>query len=104
MRSREGRSAPSGTDQPHGLQRWWLDRRVRTKGLIVIAVPLIALLSITSASLVLQQVESNERAVSITARNLDTDATQVLADAVNGETGIRGYVATRPSSTLTSSC
>jgi CHASE3 domain sensor protein len=67
---------------------------VRTKGLIVVAVPLVALLSITSANLALQQVESNERAVSVNARNLDDDAAQVLADAVNGETGIRGYVAT----------
>ena len=94
MRSREARSAPSGTDQAHGLRRWWLDRPVRTKGLIVVAVPLVALLSITSANLALQQVESNERAVSLNARNLDDDAAQVLADAVNGETGIRGYVAT----------
>ena len=29
------------------------------------------------------------------ARDLDGAATQVLADAVNGETGIRGYAATR---------
>jgi signal transduction histidine kinase/ActR/RegA family two-component response regulator len=95
MRSREASSAPPGVDQPHGLQRWWLNRRVRTKGLIVVAVPLIALLGITSANLALQQVESNERTVSVNARTLDTEAAQVLADAVNGETGIRGYAVTK---------
>jgi signal transduction histidine kinase/ActR/RegA family two-component response regulator len=94
MRSREASSAPPGVSQEHGLRRWWLDRSLRTKGLIVVAVPLIALLGITSANLALQQVESNERTVSLNARNLDTDAAQVLADAVNAETGIRGYVAT----------
>jgi len=94
MRSREARSTPPDADQAHGLRRWWLDRSVRTKGLIVVAVPLIALLGITSANLALQQLESNERNVSVNARNLDTTAAQVLADAVNGETGIRGYAAT----------
>jgi len=94
MRSREAGSASPDAVQQHGLRRWWLDRSVRTKGLIVVAVPLIALLGITSANLVLQQLETNERTVSVNARNLDTTAAQVLADAVNGETGIRGYATT----------
>jgi signal transduction histidine kinase/ActR/RegA family two-component response regulator len=94
MRSREIRSAPPGTVQAHGLRQWWLNRSVRAKGLIVVAVPLIALLGITSANLLLQQDESNVRSISINARNLNQAASQVLADAVNGETGIRGYAAT----------
>src|SRR5580693_8896864 len=94
MRSREARSASPDAVAAHRLRRWWLDRSVRTKGLIVVAVPLIALLGITSANLVLQQLETNERTVSVNARNLDTTAAQVLADAVNGETGIRGYATT----------
>jgi signal transduction histidine kinase len=61
----------------------------------VVAVPLIALLGITSANLLLQRNEASERTVSINARNLDDAASQVLADAVNGETGVRGYAATR---------
>src|SRR5580698_1686672 len=95
MRARKASSPPPGADRPHGLRQWWLDRSLRTKGLIVVAVPLIALLGITSANLALQQVESNDRGVSMNARNLDDAASQVLADAVNGETGIRGYAATR---------
>jgi hypothetical protein len=58
MRSREARSAPPGTDQAHGLRQWWLDLSLRAKGLIVVAVPLIALMGITSANLVLQQDEA----------------------------------------------
>jgi signal transduction histidine kinase/CheY-like chemotaxis protein len=60
----------------------------------VVAVPLIALLGITSANLVLQQVESNERSVAVNGHDFDDAAAQVLADAVNGETGVRGYAAT----------
>jgi signal transduction histidine kinase/ActR/RegA family two-component response regulator len=95
MRSREARSAPPGTVQAHGIRQWWLNRPVRTKGLIVVAVPLIALMGLTSANLLLQHDESNERTGSTHARNLDNAAAQVLADAVNGETGVRGYAATR---------
>jgi signal transduction histidine kinase/CheY-like chemotaxis protein len=68
---------------------------VRAKGLIVVAVPMIALMTLTSANLLLQQDESHERTVSTNARNLEDAASQVLADAVNGETGVRGYAAAR---------
>ena len=95
MRSREARSVPPGTVQAHGIRRWWLNRSLRAKGLIVVAVPLIALMGLTSANLLLQQNESNERSISTNARNLQEAAYDVLADTVNGETGIRGYAATR---------
>ena len=39
--------------------------------------------------------ETSERNVSINARNLASAASQVLADAVNAETGVRGYAVTR---------
>ncbi len=63
MRSREAGSVPPGADRPRGLRQWWLDRSLRTKGLIVVAVPLIALFATTSANLVLQHSESGERSV-----------------------------------------
>jgi len=47
MRSREARSVPPGTVQAHGIRRWWLNRSLRAKGLIVVAVPLIALMGLT---------------------------------------------------------
>jgi signal transduction histidine kinase/ActR/RegA family two-component response regulator len=88
------RSPPPAAVRPGRLRRWWLDRSVRAKGRIVVAVPLIALIGVTSASLVLQHNEQQERQVSRADSALITAAQQVLADAVNAETGIRGYAAT----------
>jgi signal transduction histidine kinase/ActR/RegA family two-component response regulator len=76
------------------LRQWWLDRSVLVKGMIVVSIPLAALLAITSASLVLQASEQQERRVGTAASNLSTSANRVLADAVNAESGVRGYVAT----------
>jgi signal transduction histidine kinase/ActR/RegA family two-component response regulator len=62
--------------------------------MIVVVVPLIALISVTSASLALQYNERQERSAALTASALNTRAQMVLADAVNAETGVRGYAAT----------
>jgi signal transduction histidine kinase/ActR/RegA family two-component response regulator len=67
---------------------------VRSKGLIVVAVPLVALMGTTAATLALQHTERQDRSVSEATLTLDTAADQVLADAVNAETGLRGYAAT----------
>ena len=77
-----------------GLHQWWLDRSVRVKGMVVVTVPLVALILIVLASVVLQSNEAQERQVARAASALSTSANQVLADAVNAETGVRGYVAT----------
>jgi signal transduction histidine kinase/ActR/RegA family two-component response regulator len=95
MRTQETNQAPAGGYQPRGLRKWWFNQSLRRKGLVVVAAPLIALMAITSANLLLQQSETQERTVSLDARTLDSAASQVLFDAVNGETGIRGYAATR---------
>ena len=95
MGSRQANRAPPEADQPRGIRRWWLDRSLRVKGRIVVAVPLIALMGTTSANLLLQQNESHERNASTSARALASAASQVLADSVNAETGVRGYAATR---------
>jgi len=95
VKSREAVSAPPGADRVHGLRRWWLDLSLRGKGLIVVAVPLIALMALSGANLGLQQDESAQRTVSLNARAQVAAAGQVLADAVNAETGVRGYAATR---------
>jgi hypothetical protein len=44
------RSAPPPAERRYRLQQWWLDRSVRAKGLIVVAVPLIALAGTAAAS------------------------------------------------------
>jgi signal transduction histidine kinase/ActR/RegA family two-component response regulator len=77
-----------------GLKQWWLDRSIRVKGTVVVAVPVIALICIVSASIVLQNNERQERTVSIAASNLSSSADQILTDTLNAETGVRGYVAT----------
>ena len=65
------------------------------EGLIVITAPLIALIGTTSASLVLQYNERQERSVALAASELGSAADRVLADAVNAEASIRGYAAAR---------
>jgi PAS domain S-box-containing protein len=80
--------------QRRPLRRWWLNLPVRAKGLIVIAVPLIALIGTTSASLALQYREGQQRTAATASSNLGSAGDLVLADAVNAESGIRGYVAT----------
>lgn len=77
-----------------GLKQWWLDRSIRVKGIVVVAVPLVALILITLASIVLQNNERQERRAALAVSALSTSANQILSDAVNAETGVRGYVAT----------
>jgi PAS domain S-box-containing protein len=95
MRSREATSASPEADPRGWLQRWWLDRPVRTKGLIVVAVPLTILVAVTVANLGLAHNERVERNISLRATALSSAADQVLVDVLDAETGIRGYVATR---------
>jgi PAS domain S-box-containing protein len=76
-------------------RQWWLDRSVRTKSLIVVAIPLIILIAVSVASLLVQSTERQERSVAVAAGTVNTTASKVLADAVNAETGVRGYAATR---------
>ena len=52
--------------------QWWLDRSVLTKGLTVVAIPLIALIGVTSASGALQRNESQERDVATSYVNLSS--------------------------------
>lgn len=90
-----------GPDAPHVVARcrlcwgqWWLDRSVRAKGLIVVTAPLLALLVTTLASVALQYKERQDRAMATAGLNVTDAAQRVLSDAVNGESGIRGYAAT----------
>jgi PAS domain S-box-containing protein len=95
MRSREATSASPGADARSWPKRWWLDRPVRTKGLIVVAVPLLVLVAVTLANLGLAHSERAERNISLRANALSSAADQVLVDMLDAETGVRGYLATR---------
>jgi PAS domain S-box-containing protein len=94
VRSRAAGWVLPAADLRRRLRRWWLNQPVRVKGLLVIAVPLIVLFGTTSASLVLQYQESQQRSVAVNASTLTGAARQVLADAVSAESGVRGYAAT----------
>jgi signal transduction histidine kinase/ActR/RegA family two-component response regulator len=91
--NRQQRNAPQEASS-NRFHRWWLDRSVRSKGLTVVAVPLIALVGVALTSLALQRSESQERSVATADLTLSNSGAAVLADAVNAETGIRGYAAT----------
>ena len=62
--------------------------------MMVLAVPLIALVGVTSSSLSLQYTERQMRAEGIASSALTNAGNQLLTDALNAETGIRGYAAT----------
>jgi signal transduction histidine kinase/ActR/RegA family two-component response regulator len=92
--SRSSRLPVMAAARPGRIRQWWLDQPVRTKGMIAVAFPLIALVAVTVASLMLQYNERQERSVAMAASRLSTAAEQTLADVVNAETSIRGYAAT----------
>ncbi|HEX6359027.1 ATP-binding protein [Actinophytocola sp.] len=81
--------------RPTRLRRWWVGRSVRVKGLIVVAIPLIALIGIGITGLVLADSASDARATARRASALSTAANAVLVDVLNAETGARGYALTR---------
>lgn len=87
------RLALSPPAHPGRLRQWWLDQSVRAKGTIVIAAPLIALTASPWRALAAQFNEQQERRVALASSALSSSADQVLADAVNAETGVRGYAA-----------
>ncbi len=92
MTSRPPSTLPA--DRRGRLVQWWLNRPVRAKGLIAIAVPLLALLVTASASLGLQYREQQARTAGRASFNLIGAADTVLGNALNGETAVRGYAAT----------
>ena len=94
MRRYWRRATPEEGTPPGSMHRWWLDRSVRSKGLTVVAVPLIALIGVASASLALQGSESQKRTVATADHTLSSTGSTVLAGEVNADTGVRGYAAT----------
>jgi signal transduction histidine kinase/CheY-like chemotaxis protein len=74
--------------------RWWLDASLRTKGLVAVAPPVIALLVLGTTSLILgAQIDQLVAATTTTTTSLaQIDRNLQLAD--QAETGLRGYAAT----------
>src|SRR5664279_5846766 len=84
-----------------GLSRWWLHRSPRIKGWRLLAVPMVAFITVIAASLALQLQERSQRRVAITAAAVTRTANQVLTDAVNAEAGVSGFAATGDPTILT---
>jgi signal transduction histidine kinase/CheY-like chemotaxis protein len=90
----EGVRMPRGQSPLRIVGRWWLDRSVLAKGLTVVAIPVGALIAVACAGIVLQSQERAERREAMSANALVRASTAVLSDAVDAETGMRGYAAT----------
>ncbi|GAA0628092.1 ATP-binding protein [Sporichthya brevicatena] len=83
------------TDRQRGVfGRWWSDRSLRTKGVLVLALPLFAFVVAAVVFLsVLAQTDRSQERVEDTRQAQDKLA-QAYRLVIDGETGIRGYLAT----------
>jgi signal transduction histidine kinase/ActR/RegA family two-component response regulator len=76
------------------MSRWWGDRSLRAKGLLVLSLPLLTLLISTLIFLlVLGRMDRSQDRVAH-ARHTQDRLAEVYLLLVDGETGIRGYLAT----------
>ncbi len=82
------------------IARWWLDRPLRTKGLIVLALPMMVLIVTVVASFVVERHEVALRQRALAVNALANQSAQVLALLLNAETGVRGYALTPDKSFL----
>ncbi len=74
--------------------RWWANASLLTKGLLVLALPVVALVVAVAASLVLVGQQNSYRSVAINDSNAVNGTNRVLVLVLDAETGIRGYAAT----------
>ncbi|MGI8807732.1 MAG: response regulator [Acidimicrobiales bacterium] len=87
------------SDVPRGggseLAGWWVDLRLRTKGLVVVAIPVAALLLVGAVFLGLQLQEQRNRQRVDESFAVRRQIAAVTLDLVNAQTGARGYAITR---------
>ncbi|MGA2970099.1 MAG: ATP-binding protein [Acidimicrobiales bacterium] len=67
---------------------------VRTKALMGVALPLLVLVLVVLSSLFLQSRERSQRSVDLATTQVNTASATVLLDALNAETGVRGFALT----------
>ena len=82
------------------IARWWLDRPLRTKGLVVLALPMLVLVITVTASFVVERHELALRQRTQAVNALASQSEQVLTLLLNAETGVRGYALTGDASFL----
>ncbi|PAX08847.1 PAS domain S-box protein [Sphingomonas lenta] len=79
---------------PSRVARWWADRPLATKGLVVVAVPLLALIAAIVALTLVGRAEARaEQDVRLTIA-IQTDVHEVHALLAEAASGVRGYLLT----------
>lgn len=82
------------TPAKRSLGRWWNDRRVATKGYIVLAIPVSCLIVVTSLSLALSTQINSLRATTGQVSRAVQHLGITVQRLVDAQDGIRGYAAT----------
>lgn len=77
-----------------GIARWWANRPLATKGLVVVAVPLLIFLGSVAALYAISRMESQaEQDVRLTIA-IQNDVNEVHALLAEASSGVRGYLLT----------
>jgi PAS domain S-box-containing protein len=77
-----------------GVSRWWANRPLATKGLVVVAVPLLIFLGSVAALYAISRMESRaEQDVRLTIA-IQNDVNEVHALLAEASSGVRGYLLT----------
>ncbi len=76
------------------IARWWANRRLATKGLVVVAVPLLIFLGSVAALYAISRMEARaEQDVRLTIA-IQNDVNEVHALLAEASSGVRGYLLT----------
>jgi signal transduction histidine kinase len=73
------------------LTRWWTDLPIRLKGLVVVAIPLVALLVATFSLYLVRQSLDRQQDTLRRAQEVRSQVQTVLTLLLEAETGVRGY-------------
>jgi len=68
--------------------------------MLSVALPLLVLVLVVSSSLLLQSRERSQRGSNLVTAQINATSATVLLDALNAETGIRGFALTREATFL----
>jgi PAS domain S-box-containing protein len=79
---------------------WWANRSIRTKGLVVLAVPIAILLAVLGSTSWFTHVNDRAQSLSQRGRAALTLSNQLNSDILDANNGVRGYLLTSDSSYL----
>jgi signal transduction histidine kinase len=81
--------------KPFLLTRWWFNQPLRNKGLLVLALPIVALVLAIVIRLPFARQQAETTALLTHAAEMRDVSQQLLIDLLDSETAVRGYVVTR---------